>query len=137
MARLFFSYAHEDINKVKKVRKALEQKGHEIWLDSSDIQVGISIPQAIQSGINNCDFFVIFLTRAISSIGSHQLNCEYQGTPLTYQLRRSTSYLFSSMIWAPVAPVAGRGYKPRPARVCVIFGYLFSTALGKLLHKCL
>ena len=53
MARIFFSYAHDDADKVQKVKKALERRGHEIWLDKFNIQVGISIPQAIQTGINN------------------------------------------------------------------------------------
>jgi myo-inositol-1(or 4)-monophosphatase len=63
MARIFFSYDHKDRDKVDRVRKELEKRNYEIWVDDQEISVGVSIPHAIQIGINNCDFFAIFLTK--------------------------------------------------------------------------
>lgn len=63
MAKIFFSYAHEDKDKVLALKNALESQHHEVWLDDKDIPIGISIPHAIQIGINNCDYFAIFLTK--------------------------------------------------------------------------
>jgi len=67
MARVFFSYAHEDKDKVLQLKSALEDRHHEVWLDDKDIPIGISIPHAIQIGINNCDFFAVFLTKNAES----------------------------------------------------------------------
>lgn len=63
MARIFFSYSQSDIDKVTKVKEAIEAKGHEVWLDKQNIKVGFSIPQAVNIGLGNCDFLAVFLTK--------------------------------------------------------------------------
>jgi myo-inositol-1(or 4)-monophosphatase len=74
MARIFFSYDHRDRGLVERVKKELEKKDCEIWVDDQEISVGTSIPHAIQIGINNCDFFAIFLTK--NAANSHWVKKE-------------------------------------------------------------
>jgi myo-inositol-1(or 4)-monophosphatase len=64
MAKIFCSYARQDRDKVAAVKEALERHNHEVWLDEQDITVGLSIPHAIQIGLNTCDFLAVFLTKA-------------------------------------------------------------------------
>jgi hypothetical protein len=40
----------------------LKKLGHDVWLDEHQIKVGESIPLAIQRGIENADFLIIFLS---------------------------------------------------------------------------
>ena len=63
MARIFFSYANEDKDKVLAVKNELEMERHEIWFDKDKIDTGKIIPQAIQIGIQSCDYFAVFLTK--------------------------------------------------------------------------
>lgn len=64
MAKIFLSYARENRPVVEKVRSILEEHGHEIWFDN-DILLGNPFPQAIEVGIESCDFFAIFLTKEV------------------------------------------------------------------------
>ncbi|MCB9456916.1 MAG: TIR domain-containing protein [Anaerolineaceae bacterium] len=73
MATIFFSYAHEDLDQVTRIKDVLEARGHEILMDVS-FQAGGSFPKAIDLAIETCDFFAIFLTR--NSIHSHWVNIE-------------------------------------------------------------
>ncbi len=61
MAKVFFSYAREDVEQVNRAKSAFEDAGHEVWLDK-DIPIGVPLPQAIEIAIRSCDYFALFLS---------------------------------------------------------------------------
>jgi hypothetical protein len=60
--KLFMSHSSLDKWFVNKVADDLKSLGHDVWLDERDIKVGQSIPQAIQKGINEADYVILFLS---------------------------------------------------------------------------
>lgn len=69
MARLFFSYASADQPKVRRLADALRREGHETWIDEEDIDVGDSIPGAIERGLRGADFVVVCLSKTANQRG--------------------------------------------------------------------
>lgn len=63
MAMIFLSYSHEDKKIVLKLKKCLEDAGHSLWWDEDNIEVGNVIPQAVEIGIQACDYFALLLTK--------------------------------------------------------------------------
>jgi TIR domain len=61
--KLFMSHSSKDKWFVRKVADDLRNLGHIVWLDEHSIKVGQSIPQAIQKGINESDYVIIFLSQ--------------------------------------------------------------------------
>jgi TIR domain len=60
--KLFMSHSSIDKWFVNKVADDLKILGHDVWLDERDIKVGQSIPQAIQKGIHESDYVILFLS---------------------------------------------------------------------------
>jgi hypothetical protein len=62
MVTVFLSHSSKDKSFVRKLAKALDEKGIPTWLDEVDIRVGDSIPEEIGRAINRCDLFCIVIS---------------------------------------------------------------------------
>jgi hypothetical protein len=76
MAKLFLSHASSDKTFVRTLKRSLERLGHDIWLDETNIQVGVSIPKALQTGIEAADFVAVVLSK--NSVESGWVEEEWQ-----------------------------------------------------------
>jgi len=62
--RLFLSYGHDDNEElVKMIKSDLEDRGHNVWFDKSNIEHGDDWRRAITDGIVNSDRVVSFLSK--------------------------------------------------------------------------
>lgn len=61
--RIFISYTHKDLPRVKLLYKKLCEEGFEPWLDSEDITGGEDWKQAIKKAIKQSPFFLACLSR--------------------------------------------------------------------------
>lgn len=64
MAKIFLSHSSRDKPIVRRIANDLKSKGHDVWLDEYDIQVGDSIIESISKGILDADYLVVFLSAA-------------------------------------------------------------------------
>jgi hypothetical protein len=60
--KLFISHSSKDKWFVRRVADDLKKLGHDVWVDEHRIKVGQFIPQAIQRGIDQADFVILFLS---------------------------------------------------------------------------
>ncbi len=62
--RIFLSYGH-DANEelVRRIKADLEQRGHDVWFDKSEIKFGDDWRHSITEGITNSHKFVSFLSK--------------------------------------------------------------------------
>lgn len=68
MAFVFLSYTHRDANSARDIETALQERGHQVWRDDTQLKVGTPIPEGVATGISLCDYFAVLLsTNAISS----------------------------------------------------------------------
>ena len=58
MARIFLSYAHEDVAKAKSLAGSLERSGHSVWWDSR-VGGGTRFAAEIASALRNCEIVVV------------------------------------------------------------------------------
>jgi hypothetical protein len=63
MSNIFMSYSSRDRDFVRQLVKDLKLLGHRPWFDEETIQVGDSIPGAIQEGLSSADFLVVVLSK--------------------------------------------------------------------------
>lgn len=63
MAKLFLSHTSADKPFVKRVAEDLHARGHICWLDEWNIKVGRSILQSIETGIEDSDYVLLFLSK--------------------------------------------------------------------------
>src|SRR5215467_4799366 len=61
-ARLFLSYAHQDVTAVKKLYSKLVESGFRPWMDVKDLTAGENWHVAIERAIRECDFFVLCMS---------------------------------------------------------------------------
>lgn len=59
---VFISYAHEDIEIVKKFHKELTQTGITVWFDKESLRPGEHWRPAIKKAIRSCRFFIALLS---------------------------------------------------------------------------
>lgn len=64
--RVFLSYSHDDTGAARKVAEALRAHGAHVWLDMERIRPGDAIVPTIQKAIDNCDRFVVLVSRSPS-----------------------------------------------------------------------
>lgn len=76
MAKIFISHSSNDKPFIRKLKGDLEELGHEIWMDESEIKIGRSIPSKIQDGISNADYLILVLTP--SSMSSKWVDKEWK-----------------------------------------------------------
>jgi hypothetical protein len=71
--RIFIAYVEEDLPHARRLYQAFEQRGFRPWLDKRKLMPGQNWPRAIESAIQNADFFVAcFSRRATCKRGSFQ-----------------------------------------------------------------
>jgi hypothetical protein len=62
MTRIFLSYSRRDLEVANRLTTALEQAGHEVWIDRQDIQTGTDWQDAIVRAIQDAEYFVLLLS---------------------------------------------------------------------------
>ncbi len=75
MARVFLSFSGEDRALAERVKVELEARNHEIWL-FIDPHPDVSVVSAIETALESCDYFAIFLTK--DSVNSGWVRKEYE-----------------------------------------------------------
>ena len=73
--KVFISYSSKDRELATWISVDLTNYGCEPWLDEWKISVGESIPQAISTGINLCDYLIVILS--INSVVSNWVEKEW------------------------------------------------------------
>jgi TIR domain len=137
----FISHSSKNRTRAQRLERALEAEGLEVWLDDSEIRLGVLLGEELQSSIRRCRALVLLWSRAASRsrwvssewlMALHQdvfvLPCVLDQTPLPQCLQNSV-YLnmrrFDTRVFerlgraireakrgpTPVAPV-GRGESP-------------------------
>ena len=66
---VFLSYASEDLERVTRVRDALEAAGIRVWLDRRALEPGDEYKETIVDAIRHCVFF--FPCLSVNSLGDH------------------------------------------------------------------
>ena len=62
--RVFLSYGHDrNAPLVERIRRDLDMAGHEIWIDTSEIQVGEDWRHRIVDGLKRSDWVLAFLSK--------------------------------------------------------------------------
>ena len=74
MKKLFISYSHDDIAKVKRFALLLSLHGFDLWMDEKNISSGDNYTTKILNGIHESDAYLVFLSE--SSIKSPWVNAE-------------------------------------------------------------
>lgn len=69
MARLFLAHASADTPTVHRLADALREAGHDPWIDEDRIDLGDSIPSAIERGLREADFVIVCLSAAAAQRG--------------------------------------------------------------------
>lgn len=68
MPMVFLSHSSSDKSLAKRIAVDLQMSGIQVWFDEWNIQVGHSISQRIEKGLDDADFVVVVLTtRSVSS----------------------------------------------------------------------
>lgn len=74
MKKLFISYSHDDVAKVKRFALLLSLHGFDLWMDEKNISSGDNYTTKILNGIHESDAYLVFLSE--SSIKSPWVNAE-------------------------------------------------------------
>lgn len=74
--KLYLAHASADKGFVRRVYADLKVVGHDPWLDEYDINVGESIVDKIQSGIDQSDFLILFMSK--NALNSDWVRVEWQ-----------------------------------------------------------
>jgi hypothetical protein len=91
MPKVFLSHSSRDKTSVIRLAKDLQKRGVEVWLDEWNIRVGESISHSVESGINESDFLVVWLSR--SAIESGWVDREWRTKVLDEISDKRTSVL--------------------------------------------
>lgn len=59
MANLFISHRGEDANEAERLAVELRAQGHQVWLDRWDIQVGDSIVEKLNEGLEGATYLIL------------------------------------------------------------------------------
>lgn len=63
MAKIFISHAFEDKDIAKPLADILVKRGHQVWYDDYVLNVGDSLRESIDLGLNECDYGVVILSK--------------------------------------------------------------------------
>jgi hypothetical protein len=69
MTQVFLSHSSKDKTSVRRLAYDLRERGIEVWLDEWQINVGDSISQKIEMGIDESGFIAIWLTKSAVQSG--------------------------------------------------------------------
>lgn len=68
MGKIFVSYSHKDVQKVKQFVSQLSLQGFNLWMDEKDIPYGKNYTSEILRGIHDSDIYLVFISE--SSVSS-------------------------------------------------------------------
>jgi TIR domain len=78
MQRVFIAYVQEDAALARKLYTEFAQRGFNTWMDKKKLLPGQNWPRAIESAIENADFFVpCFSRHSVSKRGVFQSELRY------------------------------------------------------------
>lgn len=61
--RLYLSCARDEhAEDAARLAEALQQRGHMVWFDQTELREGANWEQAIEQGIASCDWFILLMT---------------------------------------------------------------------------
>jgi len=63
MAHVFISYRSDDLPEVARVKQALSAAGHNVWLDVEKVNIGDSIVDQINAGLEGATFLVLCMSK--------------------------------------------------------------------------
>ena len=84
MAKIFVSHRSEDMDAARQLSVDLQARGHEVWLDEWEINVGDSIIEKIDSGLEAIQFLILCYSGA--GVHSPWMSREWMST-LARQLK--------------------------------------------------
>jgi hypothetical protein len=64
---IFISHSSKDTSQSVRIEKALEQDGHDVWLDRSDIRLGVLLRAELQSAIRENQAVVLVWSKAAAA----------------------------------------------------------------------
>ena len=64
MSSVFLSHSHKDKAFVMRLAGDLRQKGHIVWVDEAEIDVGDSLVEKIRQGIDRVDYVAVVISKA-------------------------------------------------------------------------
>jgi TIR domain len=64
---IFISHSSKDTSQSVRIEKALEQDGHDVWLDRSDIRLGVLLRAELQSAIRENQAVVLMWSKAAAA----------------------------------------------------------------------
>ncbi len=73
--KIFISHASGDKHFVRRVVDDLKIRGHDVWFDETHIDIGDCIPSAIQKGLNESSYVLLFLSK--KSVSSRWVEVEW------------------------------------------------------------
>lgn len=88
MKTIFLSHSSKDKEAVKRLATELIAKGYRIWLDEWKIEVGDSVIDKIQQGLQAADFIAVWLTR--NAVASGWVSGEWQ-TRIIVEMQKKNS----------------------------------------------
>ena len=71
----FISHSSKDTSQSVRIEKALEKDGHEVWLDRSDIRLGVLLRDELQSAIRRSQAVVVARRASASARGQPRHIC--------------------------------------------------------------
>lgn len=74
--RVFLSHSSVDKDKIRRIKKDLEDHGIKCWIDEEEIPFGGNIVEHIESGLGESDIIMVFLSKA--SVLSRWVKTEWQ-----------------------------------------------------------
>ncbi len=73
-AKIFISYAREDLKAARKIYWKLRHRGHEPWMDDYSLTKGVDWQEEVSKAISTSEFFVAVLSKAsVSKTGFVQV----------------------------------------------------------------
>lgn len=62
MKNIFFSYSHDQESKVQRIKNDLEELGHKVWIDRSELRSGTDWQESITKAILDSDLVFAFIS---------------------------------------------------------------------------
>ncbi len=89
--RVFLSYAHEDLDKVKEVYEGMKKRGLNVWFDKEDIKHGHWKPK-VEKAISRSRFFVICISDdALRKTGDERPGFQDKELQIAYNIAQNVT----------------------------------------------
>lgn len=67
MAKVFVSHRGADQAVAERLSMALRDRGHKVWIDAWEVELGDSIIEQIDTGLSDCEFLLLCCSDAVSA----------------------------------------------------------------------